>query len=73
MRCPFCGNEMTPGGLYLTTHPLHPDPIRGVPQADMGYIRTSNKGRMEKYQVPSLCLREWKMLGCVILGLCCSR
>ena len=40
MRCPFCGNEMTPGGLYLTTHPLHPDPIRWVPQAedrDTGY------------------------------------
>ena len=37
------------------------------------YIRTSVIGGMEKYQVPSLCLREWQMLGCVILCLCCSR
>ena len=28
---------------------------------------------VEKYQVPSLCLRKWKMLGCVILCLCRSR
>lgn len=31
MICPFCRGEMIPGGLHLTTRPLHPDPIRWVP------------------------------------------
>ena len=31
MVCPFCRGEMLPGGLHLTAHPLHPDPIHWVP------------------------------------------
>ena len=31
MICPFCRSEMLPGGLHLTTRPLHPDSIRWVP------------------------------------------
>ena len=31
MICPFCRSEMLPGGLHLTTRPLHPDPIHWVP------------------------------------------
>ena len=61
-------------GLHILSGRLHGTSgyFRNI-NTDVGYIRTSVIGRMEKHQVPSLCLREWEMLGCVILCLCRSR